>query len=626
MATLLEQMYRGVGLSAPYSVKTKDRFAKQAGYTPLDTGGADYYSPATNKKPTAYSAAKPKTTSKEKYGNSLSVPASMFDEENKKRNKLNYIVNENYQMTKGWGTSNPYSQLDYINEDERLIVSDYVAQKKYDSAYRYLESISSQLDRRQADSEYKKTVDFAKKYPITATAVSSVNSSFKPIELGVNIAQFIDNKNAGKSTAFDPNSQSFSTSRYSAAVNEGLMADSSNIERILKNAGISLANQQAVRGIVGTGLLNELFMAAQVAQDSLYENSKNNLSGEDALVNSFGKGAIAYWTERFFPSEKLMGVKLSDLQDSLLESIKKSSMSEGFEEVMENVLSNIWDTAQLGDESEISQLVVAYRERGYSKHSALFRTFMKKYVFDSRESFFTGALSGGVANGVNTVANSIAATGKINTLPQSIISDNNTANVKSINGNMTADKINSSTETFSVEKTVNNSKIDVEDGYSDYLRDIIGSANNDVTSAGLRFMSNRDQLYKNLQNVTEIDGYEDIGCHADPYMFGYVDPDTGETVQEVSAKHFAKTIIESGKYKGGKIRLISCEAGAIDNGLAQQFANEIGNTVLAPTKKVFVNSQGYMVVADDISEAIVLISKSKEKWTPEGWKEFNPKE
>ena len=67
MATLLEQMYRGTGLSAPYSVKTKDRFAKQAGYTPLNTGGADYYSPATNKKPTAYSAAKPKQSEK-KYG------------------------------------------------------------------------------------------------------------------------------------------------------------------------------------------------------------------------------------------------------------------------------------------------------------------------------------------------------------------------------------------------------------------------------------------------------------------------------------------------------------------------------------------------------------------------------
>ena len=147
----------------------------------------------------------------------------------------------------------------------------------------------------------------------------------------------------------------------------------------------------------------------------------------------------------------------------------------------------------------------------------------------------------------------------------------------------------------------------------------------DMYSFSLRFMSNRDNLYRNLNMVEEIEGYEDISCHADPYSFGFVDPDTGETVQEFTAKQFAKIVKDSGKYKGGKIRLISCQSGALDAGLAQEFADEIGATVLAPTKIVFTNSQGYIVLADSKEEAGKLLRKAKEKWTPDGWREFKPR-
>ena len=152
------------------------------------------------------------------------------------------------------------------------------------------------------------------------------------------------------------------------------------------------------------------------------------------------------------------------------------------------------------------------------------------------------------------------------------------------------------------------------------------SSEGSMISLALRFVSNRDDLYTNLQNVPPLDGYEDIACHADPLSFGFVDPVTGETVQDVDARFLAKLVIESGKYNGGAIRLIACEAGKYEDGIAQKFADEMGVNVLAPTKEVYVDTMGYMVVADDDAVATELLKTATEKWNPEGWKTFKPRE
>ena len=155
---------------------------------------------------------------------------------------------------------------------------------------------------------------------------------------------------------------------------------------------------------------------------------------------------------------------------------------------------------------------------------------------------------------------------------------------------------------------------------------IYNASENDIQSLSLRFMSNRDIMYRNLQSVPPLDGYEDVACHADPLNFSFVDPEAEETVQNVGARFLANRIKESGKYNGGAIRLIACEAGKLDDGIAQDFANEMGVSVLAPTKIVFVDSQGFMVLADDDIEAMKQFSKANEKWNPDGWRVFEPKE
>lgn len=350
----------------------------------------------------------PTITAKQKYGNTLYVPASAIATENEKRNKLNYVVNENLRHTAGWGMNNPYAQLDHISEFDRLAIADMVAKKDYDGAYKRLEVISKELDAKLADAEYKQVAQFAEEHPAAAGVVSIGNSLFKPAELGVNYADYFANKLQGKDTQFDTNANTFSTSRFSEAANEGIMKDDGIIGQLLKGSAMSMGNQLAVSGLVGKGPATEIFMAMQAAQDSLYENSKRGLTADEAVLNSMGKGAITYWAERFFPSEELLKIDADGVADTLWKSIAKGALPEGIEEIAENIASNTWDLFQLKDKSEISQLENELKERGYDADKATLKALTQKYIYDSLMGFAGGVFAGGVTSGgVHMVNNAL---------------------------------------------------------------------------------------------------------------------------------------------------------------------------------------------------------------------------
>ena len=109
-------------------------------------------------------------------------------------------------------------------------------------------------------------------------------------------------------------------------------------------------------------------------------------------------------------------------------------------------------------------------------------------------------------------------------------------------------------------------------------------------SASMRFLNRIDQLYINAEKVKPRKGFEDIVCHADKDGFAFRDAQGVES--PVSVSEMAKIIKDSGRYHGGAIRLIACDAGAENGTCAQRLANEMGVNVLAPTKTIFVDEQG----------------------------------
>ena len=145
----------------------------------------------------------------------------------------------------------------------------------------------------------------------------------------------------------------------------------------------------------------------------------------------------------------------------------------------------------------------------------------------------------------------------------------------------------------------------------------------------LRFMSNRDQFFQNLNNVDPLDGYQDIACHADAHGFAAQDPETEELLEDLSPRELAYRIMDSGKYNGGPIRLLACSSGAVENGAAQQLANLLHVPVLAPMDTLYTSEDGYMTVASSRKEASRIMSqmsKNRIKSNMEGWKLYEPRE
>lgn len=107
-----------------------------------------------------------------------------------------------------------------------------------------------------------------------------------------------------------------------------------------------------------------------------------------------------------------------------------------------------------------------------------------------------------------------------------------------------------------------------------------------ILTLSTRFLNRMDPMWKNSQNIKPIDGYQDIVCHGDKNGFSYIDLDGNEIA--MTPREFVEILKSSPVYEEKPIRLISCQAGAVDSFTAQYIANQLGVDVLAPTDIVFV--------------------------------------
>ena len=115
--------------------------------------------------------------------------------------------------------------------------------------------------------------------------------------------------------------------------------------------------------------------------------------------------------------------------------------------------------------------------------------------------------------------------------------------------------------------------------------------------AASSFLNSSDQLYENAKHIKPLPDYQDIVIHGDKTGFSFRDKDGNESY--VNVKEFADILKASGLYKGGKIRLISCEAAAEGAQTAQWLADELDATILAPTDIVWVARDGAMTIGPD---------------------------
>lgn len=103
------------------------------------------------------------------------------------------------------------------------------------------------------------------------------------------------------------------------------------------------------------------------------------------------------------------------------------------------------------------------------------------------------------------------------------------------------------------------------------------------------YLDKNDQLYKNLQNVKPIEGYEDFGSHGNPNTLD-IKTNTGEW-QQYNAEEFADILRADPEYHGGDIRLLVCNAGTLEDGFASQLAAHLGVRVMAPSEALWTSDK-----------------------------------
>lgn len=128
-------------------------------------------------------------------------------------------------------------------------------------------------------------------------------------------------------------------------------------------------------------------------------------------------------------------------------------------------------------------------------------------------------------------------------------------------------------------------------------REQIGGYGKNLAPASPKFVNRHDKLFENASKVKPISGYTDVVIHGDKTGFAYNDIDGRET--NVSVKELAEMLTKSEDYKGGDIRLLSCEAAAEGSLTAQGLADILGVNVYAPTDVLYVSPDGDLLVSSD---------------------------
>jgi len=135
-----------------------------------------------------------------------------------------------------------------------------------------------------------------------------------------------------------------------------------------------------------------------------------------------------------------------------------------------------------------------------------------------------------------------------------------------------------------------------------------------AVASPIAFVPNLENLHANAMKVIPKTGFTDVTIHGNGISFFFSETSN----HPVSASSLSSLLGKVPSYQGGSIRLMSCSAGAYNDGVAQQVANILGVDVLAPTDSLWITETGDMIISDTKFNA--------ERWIATGsWKLFKPK-
>lgn len=123
-----------------------------------------------------------------------------------------------------------------------------------------------------------------------------------------------------------------------------------------------------------------------------------------------------------------------------------------------------------------------------------------------------------------------------------------------------------------------------------------GTKGNQAAIGSTIFMTTNEVFVANINKRADVDtnGFYDIIAHSSPNSVKIV---SNGRAFEVSHRVLARLLKSDKNYKGGNIRLLSCNTGNEAGQFAQNLANKLGVLVKAPTQLLWAWPNGRYCVA-----------------------------
>ena len=301
--------------------------------------------------------------------------------------------------------------MKHLPENAKEVMLQFLENKDYVSAANYYKAYESTMTANYANAQYAELKDWASQNFGTALG-GSIGAGFAgavtPAGAWIdNTFNAINNKlvdvtGEGTYRFSDVNGDMYRGARTAAALQEGVQefnATTGELEDVLNLASGALTS--SVQNVVQFALFGAAslpFMAMSAAGQSTYQGLKSGLSEEQVAVTSTVSGLIEYMTEKL-PLEHLLD-KINTIGEGgvvtvkqIAEMIRKQGLEEANEEVIGNIVDNIFDMWYNKDNSEFRQYSAQLQREGMSKAEADMEAFGKFFVGDSIEAAAAAYLS-----------------------------------------------------------------------------------------------------------------------------------------------------------------------------------------------------------------------------------------
>lgn len=292
----------------------------------------------------------------------------------------------------------------YTDEEKKAIETNFNSLKtldgwNVDQIYKYYKRAK---DREKAEEENKNIKDFADKYPIASTAISTLNMIPSAFESSPKQVASVVDKWTGGDGYYNP--------EESAVYQNNLLQQevASNIDNPFLQGvyqqGVSLVDN-AIR--IGIGYANPAvglsMMGAEVATQGFDDTIENGGSVEQALATGLTYAGVEVLTEGVSLG-KLKAFKNGGVKEfkSILKNAGKQILTEASEEVSATLLDSVADEIINGSLSQLETEYDKYIDSGMSETEAG-QAVMLNYGGQIIQDAISGALMGGISGtAVNT--------------------------------------------------------------------------------------------------------------------------------------------------------------------------------------------------------------------------------